>query len=68
MDICLLQGLGFLYGDTEIYTRYVTDLKVSVADPGCLSRIPIQDVHPGYEFFPDPESKRFWIRIRIKEF
>jgi hypothetical protein len=37
--MCLSQGLGFLYGDTEIYTRYVTDLKVSVADPGCLSRI-----------------------------
>jgi hypothetical protein len=39
------------------------DVKYSVADPGCLSRIPVSNFfHPGSEFF-HPGS---W--IRIKEF
>jgi hypothetical protein len=37
------------------------DISISVADPGCLSRVRIFTI-------PDPGSKRFRIRICIKEF
>jgi hypothetical protein len=44
-----------LYAEIRKYigTGYVSDLKISVADPDCLSRI--QDLDPNFSI-PDPGS------------
>jgi hypothetical protein len=62
---CLSQGLGFICGDTDIYIGYVTDLKISVADPGCLPGSKF--FHPGSRIQGQKDSGSR-IRIRIKEF
>jgi hypothetical protein len=40
--------------DSKNYVKYNIDLVTSVADPGCLSRIPDPDFYPSR--IPDPKT------------
>jgi hypothetical protein len=59
----LMAAWGVESGLQQVRKPGNQNLTCSVADPGCLSRIRIFPSR-----IPDPESKRFRIRVRIKEF